>query len=520
MHPMNRKKNPKAAAVIDIDSNALKMRISQLKKDKIVDIDRLEYPVRLGHEVFTSGKISFESLRELSTLLHGYSETMKEYGVDQCEVVATTALREAKNRSYVLDQLKIQNNMTVRVLEEDQEKTLIYSKILDLLRQTDGQKDESALIAYIGAGTIGLSVYDGSHMIFSQNIPIGSLKLHDILGNIQNSTGDFYTVVEEYLNTVLGHILIPFGDGHVNNLILTGSGVKLIACLCGYKPGEECLEISVQKLKGLFHKIRSMSQERISIQFKISEEAAELLYSSLAISLRLLKFVSSDKIFFPRAELWDTLMQHMLIPKSRNEYLEQVRTNAIFCAQKIAESYNCNKEHYECIRRFACKIFDKMKGAHGLDRRRRLLLELAAILHECGYYVTVKQHLISSFDLIKDMDIYGMTDEEMLIIAYVARYNEYDVPNLDSPGFGPLSSENRLVVSKLVAIFRLANALDKSQKQKLKDIKVRLDKNRLLITARSDANLLLEKWAFQQCTPFFQEVFGFNPELSIKSDLL
>ena len=46
---MNKKKNNKIAAVIDIGSNMLKMRVSQLKKTEIVDIDILEYPLCLGH---------------------------------------------------------------------------------------------------------------------------------------------------------------------------------------------------------------------------------------------------------------------------------------------------------------------------------------------------------------------------------------------------------------------------------------------------------------------------------------
>lgn len=125
---MNKKKGSKSGAVIDIGSHMLKMRIAQLKKGEVVEVDRLEYPLHLGHEVFNDGKISFESLRELSRILHGYVETLEGYGVDQVRVVATTALREAKNRAYVVDQLKIQNDLTVQVLEDDQEKTLIYSE--------------------------------------------------------------------------------------------------------------------------------------------------------------------------------------------------------------------------------------------------------------------------------------------------------------------------------------------------------------------------------------------------------
>ena len=517
---MNKKKNNKIAAVIDIGSNMLKMRVSQLKKTEIVDIDILEYPLCLGHEVFANGKISFESLRELSGILHGYSVIMSEYGVGQCKVVATTALREAMNRFYVVDQLKIQNDMTVQVLEDDQEKTLIYSEILNSINTMENKKGENALISYIGAGTIGFSVYNGKRMIFSQNIPMGALKLHDMLANIQELTEDFYTVVEEYLDSIVGHIRIPFNNGIVSNLILTGNEIQLIAKICGVELENGRYTIPATMITDLFKQIRSMSQEKISLQYGIDEETAELMYSALAIYIRLIEFTTSDVIISPKVELWDALMRQMLIPKSGDEYFEHVRANAISCAQEIAKTYNCNQKHSDNIRKFACRIFDKMKGAHGLDHRKRLLLELAAILHDSGHYVTAKQHLLSTFDLIKNIDIYGMTDEEMLITAYVSRYNEYDVPNYEDVQFIRLSDKNRLIISKLVAIFRLANALDKAQKQKLSDIKVRLENDRLLITAESNGNLYLEKWAFEQCAPFFKEVFGYNPELMIKSSLI
>ena len=517
---MNKKKGGKIAAVIDIGSNLLKMRICQLRKGEIISLDRLQYPLCLGHEVFTGGKISFESLRELSSILQGYSEIMAEYGTDQYKVVATTALREAKNSAYVLDQLKIQNDMTVEILEDGQEKTLIYSEILASLRTMAPQKIGNALISYIGAGTIGLSVFDGQNMVFSQNVPMGALKLHDMLGSIQEETDSFYVVVEEYLDSIIGRIRLPQPAGGFESLVLTGNEIELIAKICGIEPENGRYIIKAKQIKNLFKEVRSLSKEKISDRFGIEEEVAELLYSALAIYVRLMQFVKADYIIAPKVDLWFALMKQMLIPKSANEYAEHVRINALSCARAMARIYNVNERHTENICKFACKIFDKMKGTHGLDRRKRLLLELAAIMHDCGHYVNAKEHLSSSFDLLKNIDLYGMTAEEMRIIAYIARYNEYDVPNYDGLEFIRLRESTRLVISKLVAIFRLANALDKSQKQKLDDIKVRLDKDRLLITGESNENLYLEKWAFEQTAPFFKEVFGIKPELTIKSTMI
>lgn len=72
---------------------------------------------------------------------------MKEYGVTEYRAIATTAMREAKNRAYVLDQLRIQNNLVVEVLEDGEESSLVYSALCrsPLLR-------EESLLSYVGTG--------------------------------------------------------------------------------------------------------------------------------------------------------------------------------------------------------------------------------------------------------------------------------------------------------------------------------------------------------------------------------
>ena len=155
---MNKKRRGKAVAVIDIGSSLIQMRVSQLCDGAITDIDVLRYPTQIGHEVFSTGKISFDSLKEMISVLRGYAQVMLEYGVTQYKVVATSVLREAKNRAYVVDQIKIQNDMAIEVLEDDQEKTLIYSEILNGAMQDSSEKIDTALISYIGTAwpsTIG-----------------------------------------------------------------------------------------------------------------------------------------------------------------------------------------------------------------------------------------------------------------------------------------------------------------------------------------------------------------------------
>ena len=145
----------KAVAVLDIGSSSLRMGIYQRGKEEVRRLELLDSPLRLGHEVFASGRISAETVRELCTALKGCSQVMKEYGVGEYRVLATTALREAENRAYVVDQIKIRNGLTVEVLENGEESAFIYSAML----RSPRLKNHS-LLSYIGTGSVGAAVWE------------------------------------------------------------------------------------------------------------------------------------------------------------------------------------------------------------------------------------------------------------------------------------------------------------------------------------------------------------------------
>ncbi len=513
----DKKKYPNAAAVINIASGGLSLHVAQLSRGKPKDLDVLSCALPLGHEVFTEGKISFESLREMSRALAGFAAKRKEYGVTRCRAVATTALREAENRAFVLDQLKVQNGLDVEVLEADQEKTLIYSEILATLSDAGALEAGCSLFAYIGSGTVGTAVYDGSAMILSRNIPIGALKLHDMLGSIQETTDDFSTVTEEYLAATLNCDDLSRFD--IRNVILTGGDMELIAKLCGPETGESGFAIPVEKLKDLYAAVRRLRADRIAQRYGVSEGAAETMYAALAIYLQIVGRTKVRRVLAPQVDLCDAVLSQMLLPKRRSGYEKQRRVNALCCARRIAENYGCSASHAENVRKTACVMFDQLKPLHGMGPDLRLVLELAAVLHDCGRYVTMRDDRRASFDVIRNTDVYGMTDRETLLTAYVARYNEYAVPDLRDAEFAALPERDRTAVAKLVAIFRLANALDKSRRQKIGRVGVKLTEDTMQVSARSDESLFLEKWAFEQCAAFFKDVFGLSPVLKVKRNL-
>ena len=332
---MNKKLPGGPAAVIEIGSSAMRMRVSQLKHGEIEMLDSLEYPVFFGHEVFTTGRISFESLRQLSSILTKFTTALDGYNCKNVRVVSSTVMREAENRSFVIDQLKIHNNLHLEILEYSEEKALICSEIIRLLKEESKLEMKDALIAYVGTGSIGVALYDGKAICTSQNIPIGSLKLHDALGALSRECDDFYPAVEEYLDIILNRVDIPKKD--IRSIILTGSDLELVASVCGAEKNGDLYTISAKKMHAAYKEIRMMSHSAIARRYNISEELAEILYTALSIYTGMLRLSDGvQKVICPDIDICDAITRHMLVPGAQKEYIAQTNESAIVSAKRIA----------------------------------------------------------------------------------------------------------------------------------------------------------------------------------------
>ncbi len=513
------KKNANTAAVIEIGTNNVRMRVSQLSKGSVVTLDKLEYPIRLDHDVFENGSVSFESLRELSSVLDKFSSALQSYNVQKPKVISCTALREAKNRALATDQLRVRNGVDVTVLDDSQEKAYIYGEIISKLSGAEYLHGRNSMIAYVGSGSIGVAVFDGERIVYSQNISMGALKLHDILQRVRSASEDFHTVIEEYLDTILNRISIS--EFPISNLILTGSQIDLISRLCGASSSGKIFEIDMERIIDLYLSIRSLTPESIGLRCGIPENQAAVLYTALSIYRAMLRFCpEAEVIHAPSADISEAVVRCMLTPKADAERAAYSRESALACAETTARRFGCDLTHSQNIRSCSCRIFDKLKKIHGLDPNKRLILELASILHSCGSFVSVRQHNQCTFDLIRGMDLFGLSRAEVLEVAFVAGSISDDLSEETNLNFAMLSNKEKLSVSKMAAIFRMANALDKSHRGKLRDLKIAVEDDRVLFKAAAAGDTLLEQWAFEESAQFFKDVFGLSPELSIKFELL
>ncbi len=516
---MTKKNGANAAAVIEIGANHVRMRVSQIVKGNVSTLDFLEYPVRLGHDVFEAGSVSFESLRELSSVLEKFSSALRSYNIQKPKVISCSALRDAKNRSLVVDQLRVRNHLDVTVLDDSEEKAYLYSEIITKLSNAGALPAGNSVIAHVGAGSIGVAVCDSEKILYFQNISMGAVKLHDVLQGLHSVSEDFHTVIEEYLDTLLNRIAIS--EFQTENLILTGSQIDLAARLCGAVNLGDFSRFSAKSLSELYRSLRTMTPESIGLRYGINEENAALLYTSLAIYQAMLRFCpKAETVCAPTVDISGAIVRCALSQKAETARTECWRKSAIACAETTANRFRCDLTHSQYIRETSCQIFDKLKRVHGLEPSKRVILELASLLHSCGSFVSVRQHNICTFDLIKGMDLFGLSEEEVLETAFVAGSIANSLSAEKDPNFAQLSGSEKLVTSKLAAIFRMANALDKSHREKLRNLKISIEEDQVLFKAQAFGDTLLEQWAFAESAQFFKDVFGLSPELSIKFELI
>jgi exopolyphosphatase/guanosine-5'-triphosphate,3'-diphosphate pyrophosphatase len=138
----------------------------------------------------------------------------------------------------------------------------------------------------------------------------------------------------------------------------------------------------------------------------------------------------------------------------------------------------------------------------------RLYLEVAALLHDIGLFVSSRSHHKHSLYLIAASDIFGLRKHEMEIIANIARYHRRALPQRSHVSFVSLDRDERMMVSKLASILRVANALDKDYSQNILDLKISREGDQIVLTAPNLSDLPMGKSALAGRSDFFIEIFG------------
>ncbi|MCM1101572.1 MAG: HD domain-containing protein [Clostridium sp.] len=504
----------KTFAAIDVGSYELSMKIYELSgKNTMREIDHISRRLDLGSETYTTGKISAEKMDELCRTLKEFASVMASYRVDGYRAYCTSAIRETHNSTIVLDQIAQRTGLEAEILSNSEQRFLDYKSVASKGESFRRIIEEKTAIVDIGGGSIQLSLFDNDTLVSTQNLRLGVLRIQEVMNRINAASSRLEHLVDEMITAQLSaYKKLYLKDREIHNIIVVDDYISPWAVKRVGRREDDTLD--AEDFSGLMELLRSANRADIARTLGVVEEKVPLVFISAILVRRIAELMEADRIWAPGVTLCDGIAYEYgeKIKMFREEH--DFEKDILACAMNISKRYMGSRRREETLETIATTVFDSMKKVHGLGRRERLYLRIAAILHDCGKYISLVNIGETSYDIVMATEIIGLSHIERELIANVIRFRHSPFIYYEQGGGSSvLDREAYLTVAKLTAILRLAACMDYSHKQKLKGLKAVLKDNKLFLSADTMEDITLETGFFMDGVEFFQEVFSVTPVL-------
>lgn len=504
-------------ASIAVGSNYLRMSIAEINADQTIKIlEDVIKPTNIGKDTFASKRISVQTMHETCNDLRRFAQLIKDYKVKFYKAISTSGIREAENKQYILEQIKLRTGLNVECINTAEERFFMLKSINYNSNLSSWKR---ALIVSLTSGAVEVSIYEEGQLKFTEQAKIGSLRLRETLGELESKTIDFPEIMEQFIDNKLYSIKSTIENLDIEYFVGLGGELKTIFNIIRTKNNlnkqkyfsEKENFIEREDFIKFYKDIRNMTNDQIRFTYGVSYKTAELILPSILIFYCFLKITKNKSIQIPMVSLKKGILydlaEELLDIDKRKESLNHIISSVWY----IGKKYRIDKKHASFVENIALSIFDQTKKLHKLGEKERLYLQVASILHDVGIFVDASNHCEQSYNIIQSQNIIGFSNKDLLLTANIAKYHSEEIPMESHKNYYMLSDQDKMTVSILSAILRLAEALDISHLQKIKEIKLVGDKDLLYFNLNAEEDIILEEWNFINNSDFFEEVLGVKP---------
>ncbi|NTW18435.1 MAG: Ppx/GppA family phosphatase [Nostocales cyanobacterium W4_Combined_metabat2_030] len=511
-------------AAIDIGTNSLHMVIVKIEATlpSFTMIAREKETVRLGDRNLITGELKPEVMLKAIACLGRFKTLAHSLEVNSIVAVATSAVRESPNGKEFLHQIETELGLSVDLISGPEEARRIYLGVLSGMEFNH----QPHIIIDIGGGSTELILGDSEEPRSLTSTKIGAVRLTGELVNSDPITETEFKYLQAYARGMLERSVEEVQEklkiGEFPRLIGTSGTIETIATIharekLGLVPSTlNGYQFSLQDLRIWVTRLRKMTNvERATIP-GMPEKRSEVILAGAVILQEAMTLLGVESLTVCERALRegiivDWMLAHGFID-NRLRFQTSVRERSVL---KTAKKYYSNLEHSERITAFALNIFDQTQGKlHYWNTDQRKLLWAAAILHNCGHYVSHSSHHKHSYYLIRNEELLGYNETEIEIIANIARYHRKSAPKKKHENYrNLLHKEHRQMVNQLSAILRLAVALDRRRIGAISHVKCEYLPNfkefkMFIFPSLIDDECALEMWSLDYKKGVFEEEFG------------
>ena len=495
-------------AAIDIGSYEVSMKIFELsKKIGFRELNDVRYSLELGKGVYSNGKLDTQMLDVLCETLNDFKRMMQDFGVVEYRACGTSALRELANPLIIVEQIYRRTGFKVEILSNAEQHFLGYKSIAAIERGFKKLIQKGTAILDVGGGSLQVSLFDKDALVTTQSLKMGSLRIRQRLQELEKTTIHYDKLVEEFIrNDLTNFQRLYLKDRDIKNVILMGDFITDMI----FQEEMKDKIITRDEFMKRYEDTVDKTEDVLAQEMEIDPEYASLVVPTMVVCRSFIDIFQAEALWAPGVSLLDGIAYDYAEKKKFIRSVHNFENDILVTSKNIAKRYSSSKSHIQGTMNLCLNIFDSMKKVHGMGKRERLLIQIAALLHDCGKYISMGNVSECSYQIIMSTEIIGLSSLERKMIAYAVRYNTtafvyYDEIQMLGAG---IDRESYIKIAKMTAILRLANAMDRSHCQKVKGIKTVLKDRELQMVMDSSQDISLELGLLQDKVAFFEEVFG------------
>ncbi len=496
-------------AAIDIGSNSVRIKIARVLRHRLETIHEDRVVTRLGESVFRFGTLSPEAMEDTVKVLRRFYRDIQDFSVDQVRVVATSALRDARNAAAFIAWVHSATGWKVETISGLEEGRLIH---LGILANTSLGASRALLID-LGGGSCELTLSEKGHIREMVSLPLGAVRL----------TGEFLphdpprpveiqrlrrSIAEE-----LDRVREQIAEVKVRNVVATSGTAAAISdaaqAIEPFGPKLRAGHVSRAALVRLADHLAALNLKDRSKIAGIGPRRAEIIVAGACVFAELMERYHLPGFQYSPLGLRDGLLAQMLadhdLAAVPHKQIESERDDAILA---MCKHYRVDLKMAEQVRRLAVQLFNELRRVHALPPEYEGWLSAAARLHEAGKFINRNGRHRHTYYLIANSEIFGFTPEQRHIIAAIARYLGKTRPN---PADGPmkaLNSADEELVPKAVALLRLAKAMSHGKDGSIINVAAEVHRERAMLKLAAKDSADLEVWMLSKERAYFREVFG------------
>ncbi|HAX86079.1 MAG TPA: exopolyphosphatase [Cyanobacteria bacterium UBA11370] len=518
---INRSKNSVHMVVVRIDPTLPAFTIIAREKDT----------VRLGERDPKTGNLTPAAMGRAIAALQRCQELAKSFNAEQIVAVATSAVREAPNGREFLQQVDTQLGLFVNLISGQEEARRIYLGVLSGMEFNN----QPHIIIDIGGGSTELILGDSHAPRSLSSTKIGAVRLTSEFITTDPISEREFQYLQAYVRGMLERpvedILANLEPMEKARLVGTSGTIETLMALharekLGMVPNPlHGYQLSRRELKEIVKRLACMTCAERAVIPGLSERRSEIIVAGAVILLEAMTLLGIESVMLGERALREGIIVDWMLSQGliedRLRFQGEVRQRSVLA---VAQKYQVNLESGERVANFALSLFNQTKGyLHFWGIQEQELLWAAAILHNCGLYISHSAHHKHSYYLIRYGELLGFTETEIDVIANLARYHRRSVPKKKHENYSNLPNKQyRLLVRQLSALLRLAVALDRRQigaiaqvrcdyRPEVKELHLRL------VPTNPDDTCALELWNLDYKKGVFEEEFGVKVVATLES---